>query len=1637
MISLSGNFRLRFLLLVSVGFISATFWGHKLLAGTAPAGIVVAWGDYDNYGVEEVVPPGMTNVIGISAGNGFTIALNADGTVVNWGSSHSAPGTGNVPAGVSNVVSIAAGYQHCIALKSDGTLVAWGDNSYGQTRLPAGLSNVVAIAAGGYHNLALKKDGTVVGWGDNTNWIGNYVGQATPPVGLSNVVAITAGGYHSLALRNDGIVVGWGDDLYYQLDQPVGLTNVAAISAGDIQSAALRSDGTVVGWGYPVYGVAAPPPGLSRVIGIASGGWENLALEGDGTVVGWGYDEFGALEIPDTLTNVMTVSAGFWHGVALVGNAPPLISTNSVCLIPLPVSQAAPPEREFHPVVGDSIQFYPAGFGAAPSTYQWRRNGVRLSDATNAALVLDDLQPSQSGNYSLRIVNAFGFPASAIVHLTVVPLAITSQPRDQFALGGTNVEFDVAANGPGPLSYQWRYNGTDLVGSTNSSLVLSNVFPAQSGTYSVLVSNVYGSVQSATAVLGVAPLEVDVEPQGLTVLGGTNVELDAAASGIGPFLYQWQFDGTNISRATNAALILTNLAPSNSGMYSVVVSNSYGSVVSSNSQLTVLPFAITLQPTNRSTYTGATVTFSVGTGGSPPFAYQWQFDGANLPGATNSVLSLTNVGRNATGTYAVIVSNQFGVIASSNAVLLFSQIAAWGSNTNAESTTPPDLTNAVMISAGYYHAMALKSDGTVSAWGYNGDGETDVPAGLSNVVTVAAGGFHCLALKSDSTVVAWGAGTIDYGDYSGFSPHGQAIIPVGLSNVVAVAGGGFHSLALKSDGTIAAWGWNLSGQTTVPSGLNNVVAMAAGYAHSLALKSDGTVVAWGYNHEGELNMPAGLSNVVAIAAGNFFSLALEAGGTVIAWGDDSAGQTDIPAGLSNVVGIAANGDHCLALKSDGTVVGWGDNSAGQNDFPPGLTNLVMITSGAYFNLALVGSGPPVVIVPSVHLTIQGGQPVYLPGIGSGLSPLIFQWQRNGMNLPGATNPVLTLIGTQAMSGVYSLSISNSFGSTTSSNVLLTVIPLVITGSPAGQNALAGTGVSLSVSATGWTPFNYQWRFDGTNLPSATNQTLTLTNIQPLQAGTYSVAVGNDFGVVLSSDALVSVTPLVITSQPVNQSTFIGGAANFAVTASFQGPFTYQWRLNGNPISGATNGTLSLTNVQLNQAGTYSVTVGNGLGSVLSSGAALAVSQAAGWGYNIYGQASGPAGLTNAVAIAAGAQHNLAILGDGTVMAWGLNSSGQTTVPAGLKGVIGIAAGGIHSLALLTNRTIVAWGANNYGQGKVPAGLSNVAAVAAGFYHSVALLTNGTVIVWGNNGFGQTNVPAGLSNVVAVAAGGYHVLALKSDSTLVAWGQNIYGQSSVPPGLSNVVAVAGGVSHSVALRNDGTVIAWGDNSYGRTNVPAGLSNVVAIAAGGHSLALKNDGTVAAWGFNGYGQITVPAALKNVEAIAAGGYHSLALINEGAPYITEQPPGRQVIAGTTVSLDAAAMGSPSLNYQWQFNGTNIVGATSPALLLTNVPLESSGQYTCSASNTFGIAVSLPAMLDVLRTIPQFDSGPQFDAGGFGFELHGLSGHGPVVIFASTNLLDWIPVYTNPAVLGTLQIHDPSASSLPLRFYKAAEQ
>jgi hypothetical protein len=450
----------------------------------------------------------------------------------------------------------------------------------------------------------------------------------------------------------------------------------------------------------------------------------------------------------------------------------------------------------------------------------------------------------------------------------------------------------------------------------------------------------------------------------------------------------------------------------------------------------------------------------------------------------------------------------------------------------------------------------------------------------------------------------------------------------------------------------------------------------------------------------------------------------------------------------------------------------------------------------------------------------------------------------------------------------------------------------------GSQLVFSNGIVAQATNSGNLTWSQQTIYVGSG-----SQTLKWVFFAPPNATTYP-------GYVDQVTWTVGATAPTITSQPFSQSVVPGLNATFMATAGGTPPLSYHWQFNGTNISGATNFSLTITNVQATNLGTYRVVISNSTGTNTSTDASLEFGELAVWGENPATDSHGtaPPGATNVLQISGGTAENLLIKVDRTILNWG-STNYLASNPDTISNILNGSAFSSGGAVLNADGTVTAWG--NSAITNVPANVTNVVAIAQGptATFCMALKADGSVVVWGNLA-SVTNVPSTVTNIVSIAAGELHCLALKSDGTIVTWGDNSSGQRTVPAAqlystTNRVVAIAAGAFHSTALRSDGTVFCWGSNSSGQTNVPPTAKGVIAIAAGfAHNLALRTNGTVVAWGRNLSGQTNVPPNLSNVVAIAAGAFHSLALVGNG-------PAARGVAANPSIFTNSFSFSIPSQN------------------------------------------------------------------------------------------------------------------------------
>ena len=262
---------------------------------------------------------------------------------------------------------------------------------------------------------------------------------------------------------------------------------------------------------------------------------------------------------------------------------------------------------------------------------------------------------------------------------------IGTQPASQSVVTGYTATFTVAATGGGTLAYQWKKNGTEISGATNSSYTTPATTVADhDAVFTVVVSNSAGSTTSSDARLTLTNIAVQPaiskQPENQSVITGGSASFSVSATGTSPFSYQWKKNGIDISGATTSTYTtpVTSNAD-NDAVFTVTVSNSAGTVTSNQAKLTITATAmapsITSQPTAQTVNEGQTASFSVSASGTSR-SYQWKKNGADIPGATSSTYTTpatSNADNDAV--FTVTVSNSEGHVTSSEARLTVTAVA--------------------------------------------------------------------------------------------------------------------------------------------------------------------------------------------------------------------------------------------------------------------------------------------------------------------------------------------------------------------------------------------------------------------------------------------------------------------------------------------------------------------------------------------------------------------------------------------------------------------------------------------------------------------------------------------------------------------------------------------------------------------------------------------------------------------------------------------------------------------------------------------------------------------------------------------------------------------------------------------------
>jgi uncharacterized repeat protein (TIGR03803 family) len=641
------------------------------------------------------------------------------------------------------------------------------------------------------------------------------------------------------------------------------------------------------------------------------------------------------------------------------------------------------------------------------------------------------------------------------------PLQITSQPVSQFVYGGSTVFLSVSVSGSQPISYQWKMQGTNLVdggnvsGSTNRVLIITNVTPANAGVYSVGVTNPLSGLQSADAILSVtvSPPVITLQPTNQTLSPGATATFAVSAIGNLPLTYQWQTngvnlnDGFNVSGSRSSTLTVSSVTEARNATYSVLVSNSLGSVPSTGAVLTVIP------PSAPGTTVTALHWFTTnGIDGDTPNGLA-QGSNGNLYGTTqfgglNQILgSVFSLSTN--GTLITLASfagtngsrPQATVLQAADGNLYGSTVSGGmdGVGTSFKLTTNGFLTTLYSFvgssdNINPYAALVQGADSNFYGAGVNQFTSNGTVFRMTLAGTVT--NIYSFTGGADGTSAAGALLPLPDGNFYGLSGGGGAS---GRGNVFRISPGGtlttIYSFSGGSDGYAPA-GALVRGSDGALYGVttHNVFAGFQFYGTIFRVTTNGalgTLYTLNPVFGDGLYPSAGL---LQASDGNLYGTT-EFGG---ASGNGTVFRIT-PGGafakLVNLDGIdlGAHPRAALVEGPDGALYGTA-NSGG----PGGR--------GTIFRLSFT-SAPQITGQPANVAVLPGGNASFSVAV-FGAPALLYRWQKNGTNLndtgnlSGSATRILTLTNVSpADAGTYAVSVTNTLGFTTSAGATLTIVPV--------------------------------------------------------------------------------------------------------------------------------------------------------------------------------------------------------------------------------------------------------------------------------------------------------------------------------------------------------------------------------------------------------------------------------------------------------------------------------------------------------------------------------------------------------------------------------------------------------------------
>ncbi|MDQ1266557.1 MAG: Choice-of-anchor protein [Bacteroidota bacterium] len=304
--------------------------------------------------------------------------------------------------------------------------------------------------------------------------------------------------------------------------------------------------------------------------------------------------------------------------------------------------------------------------------YQWRKNGVNISNANQSTYTITNVTAASAGDYDCVISNPCGNPlTSSSASLTVdISPSITAQPVSKQVCPGETVILAVTAEGT-DINYKWRKDGVEIPGANLAAYLITSAKAEDAGSYDVIVNGKCNIPRTSNAAMVTVnqPPNITSQPQASMVCENEKIILSVAATGSGMH-YQWMKDGANLPNSDMASFEINNAAKTDEGSYNVIITGTCQPPAASEAAMVTIKLkpVVTQEPSHQTVKVGNSIDFTVVAKGSD-LTYQWRKDGSNLSGKTSTDLHLQNVQKSDAGMYDCIIKNSCAEITSKTAEL--------------------------------------------------------------------------------------------------------------------------------------------------------------------------------------------------------------------------------------------------------------------------------------------------------------------------------------------------------------------------------------------------------------------------------------------------------------------------------------------------------------------------------------------------------------------------------------------------------------------------------------------------------------------------------------------------------------------------------------------------------------------------------------------------------------------------------------------------------------------------------------------------------------------------------------------------------------------------------------------------------